>query len=64
MHDAELSREIQTRMVSHNITKTDLAQEAGYTYRTIWLWIAKGMTPMRYDALNMAIDRVVERRGK
>lgn len=60
-HNEEQSKEIQILMVSHGITKTQLAKEAGCSYRTIWLWLAKGMNDIRFEALKLAISRIVEK---
>lgn len=62
MHDKELSRAVQTRMVSLGVSKTSLSAEVGKTYKTLWLWLAKGMTQTRHDALMMALDRIERRK--
>lgn len=64
MHDEQLSRAVQTRMVSLGVSKTYLAKEVGRTYKTLWLWLSMGMTETRHDALMMALDRIEKRKAE
>lgn len=64
MHDEKMSRDVQTRMVSLGVSKTLLAKEVGKTYKTLWLWLAKGMNKTRHDALMMALDRIEKRKAE
>ena len=64
MHDEQLSRAVQTRMVSLGVSQTQLAKEIGKTRRTVWLWLARAMNQTRHDALMMALDRIEKRKAE
>lgn len=64
MHDEQLSRAVQTRMVSLGVFQTQLAEEIGKTRRTVWLWLAREMNQTRHDALMMALDRIEKRKAE
>lgn len=62
-HNDHLAREIRSSLGYHRITITALAEEIGKTRVTVSLWLMKNTTLERYDAMNAAIKRIVERKG-